>query len=181
MSSILYLICDELAYVRAIEQALKVASLDAYARVISFADYEEQADGAYALSLEDYPQPVRIGRILNDVQRYITRIENAADKHVIGERFVLEPHNLFLHDQNTDENVRLTEKEHHILQLLAQKGGEIISKRQLLDEVWGYNEQIETHTLETHIYRLRQKIEEDPSQPSLLITDDEGGYCLSGG
>ncbi|MBT3071761.1 response regulator transcription factor [Rhodomicrobium sp. Az07] len=73
--------------------------------------------------------------------------------------------------------VRLTEKETSILKYLYRAGEKVISRDVLLHEVWGYNAGVTTHTLETHIYRLRQKIEKDPSRAELLITE-AGGYKL---
>ena len=73
--------------------------------------------------------------------------------------------------------VRLTEKETSILKYLYRAGEKVISRDVLLHEVWGYNAGVTTHTLETHIYRLRQKIERDPSRAELLITE-AGGYKL---
>ena len=73
--------------------------------------------------------------------------------------------------------VRLTEKETSILKYLYRAGQKVISRDVLLHEVWGYNAGVTTHTLETHIYRLRQKIERDPSRAELLITE-AGGYKL---
>ena len=73
--------------------------------------------------------------------------------------------------------VRLTEKETAILRYLFRAGQKSISRDVLLQEVWGYNSGVTTHTLETHIYRLRQKIERDPSNARLLVTED-GGYRL---
>lgn len=79
----------------------------------------------------------------------------------------------------TDEGskVRLTDKETSILKYLYRQGPKTISRDILLKEVWGYNNRVTTHTLETHIYRLRQKIERDPSHARLLVTE-EGGYRL---
>ena len=54
----------------------------------------------------------------------------------------------------------------------------MISREELLTEVWGYNAGVTTHTLETHVYRLRQKIEPDPTGPKILITE-AGGYRLA--
>lgn len=73
--------------------------------------------------------------------------------------------------------VRLTEKETSILKYLYRAGEKVITRDVLLHEVWGYNAGITTHTLETHIYRLRQKIEKDPSNAQLLVTEG-GGYKL---
>jgi DNA-binding response OmpR family regulator len=73
--------------------------------------------------------------------------------------------------------VRLTEKETAILRYLYRSGQKPVVREQLLQEVWGYNSGVTTHTLETHIYRLRQKIEKDPSNAVLLVTEG-GGYKL---
>jgi DNA-binding response OmpR family regulator len=73
--------------------------------------------------------------------------------------------------------LRLTEKETAILRFLYRAGDQVVPRETLLREVWGYNAAVTTHTLETHIYRLRQKIETDPAQAQLLVTES-GGYRL---
>jgi DNA-binding response OmpR family regulator len=73
--------------------------------------------------------------------------------------------------------IRLTEKETAILRYLYRAGQKPVSREILLQEVWGYNSGVTTHTLETHIYRLRQKVERDAGNPSILVTD-AGGYKL---
>ncbi|MCC7347178.1 MAG: response regulator transcription factor [Variibacter sp.] len=73
--------------------------------------------------------------------------------------------------------VRLTEKETSILRYLYRAGQKPVSRETLLQEVWGYNSGVTTHTLETHIYRLRQKVEQDAANPSILVTE-AGGYKL---
>lgn len=75
--------------------------------------------------------------------------------------------------------VRLTDKEVAILCRLGHAGGEVVTRDVLLTEVWGYSAQITTHTLETHIYRLRRKIEAGPGQAGLLLSEN-GGYRLAG-
>jgi len=77
-----------------------------------------------------------------------------------------------------EKKIRLTEKETNILKFLYRATEGVVPRDTLLHEVWGYNAGVTTHTLETHIYRLRQKIEPDPSNASLLITEN-GGYRLS--
>ena len=76
-----------------------------------------------------------------------------------------------------DKKVRLTEKETNILKFLHRAQDGVVARDVLLHEVWGYNAGVTTHTLETHIYRLRQKIEPDPSNARLLVTES-GGYRL---
>lgn len=77
-----------------------------------------------------------------------------------------------------DKKIRLTEKETNILKFLYRASEGVVARDTLLHEVWGYNAGVTTHTLETHIYRLRQKIEPDPSNARLLVTES-GGYRLS--
>ncbi|HXU99095.1 MAG TPA: response regulator transcription factor [Caulobacteraceae bacterium] len=74
--------------------------------------------------------------------------------------------------------LRLTEKEANILKYLYRAGAKAVSREELLAEVWGYNAAVTTHTLETHVYRLRQKIEPDPAAAHLLVTE-AGGYRLA--
>jgi DNA-binding response OmpR family regulator len=76
-----------------------------------------------------------------------------------------------------DRKIRLTEKETNILKFLYRSSEGVVARDVLLYEVWGYNAGVTTHTLETHIYRLRQKIEPDPSNARLLVTES-GGYRL---
>ena len=76
-----------------------------------------------------------------------------------------------------ERKIRLTEKETNILKFLYRAPDGLAPREVLLHEVWGYNAGVTTHTLETHIYRLRQKIEPDPSNARLLVTEP-GGYRL---
>jgi DNA-binding response OmpR family regulator len=76
-----------------------------------------------------------------------------------------------------NKKIRLTEKETNILKYLYRSGSKPVPREELLTEVWGYNAGVTTHTLETHVYRLRQKIEPNPGEAKLLVTE-AGGYRL---
>ena len=90
---------------------------------------------------------------------------------------MFKPGEKILTDVDTEEKTRLTEKETAILKFLKRAEGKTISREKLLNEVWGYNSNVTTHTLETHIYRLRQKIERDPSKAAIILTES-GGYSM---
>ncbi len=83
-----------------------------------------------------------------------------------------------LKNTSTGETIRLTEKEADIIKYLYNANGCVVSREELLQHVWNYNELVTTHTLETHIYRLRQKTEIDPNNATVLTTE-VGGYKLS--
>ena len=91
--------------------------------------------------------------------------------------YTFQPGAKLLTDPAKRKKVRLTEKETAILRFLYRAGQLPVSRETLLQEVWGYNSGVTTHTLETHIYRLRQKIEKDAANPEILVTE-AGGYKL---
>ncbi|MBA3812942.1 MAG: winged helix-turn-helix domain-containing protein [Alphaproteobacteria bacterium] len=91
--------------------------------------------------------------------------------------FSLDIREKILKNLNTQESQRLTEKESQLLRFFYQHRGADLSKETLLQEIWAYHPDAETHTLETHIYRLRQKVETDPNNPQIILNGREG-YVL---
>lgn len=83
-----------------------------------------------------------------------------------------------LQNTRTNEKVKLTEREVSMLSYLYKTKDKITSKTDFLKEVWGYNPEVSTHTIETHVYRLRQKVEKNENWPQ-LITTENGGYKLN--
>ena len=120
--------------------------------------------------------PIRVGDVLDRVAGFLSKSAQGDNLH-FGSRYVDVVTGFYYADKDA-EPVRLTEKEVALLVLLADAKGEAISRAQILDEVWQYADDVETHTLETHIYRLRQKVEVDPANPEFLKTSDSG-YFLS--
>ncbi|MGH7051016.1 MAG: winged helix-turn-helix domain-containing protein, partial [Acetobacteraceae bacterium] len=103
--------------------------------------------------------------------------ENSEDAVFLIGPYVFRPAAKMLQEPIRNRRIRLTEKETSILKFLYRSGSRPVARQVLLNEVWGYNASVTTHTLETHIYRLRQKIEPDPAHSRLLITEG-GGYRL---
>ena len=119
-----------------------------------------------------FDYPVRLGALLDEIL-FLRKKADGTPKTIEIDDAVLDTH-LGVFTPKGKEGITLTEKEVEILLYLHQQGGTVVSKEELLDAVWNYAKTVETHTLETHIYRLRQKIEDDPSQPKYLKTEEKG-------
>ena len=121
-------------------------------------------------------KPFRFAVLLARIRAHLRSHEQSEDAVFRVGPYEFRPAAKVLIDDKA-RKVRLTEKETSILKYLYRAGAKAVSREELLTEVWGYNAGVTTHTLETHIYRLRQKIERDPSNARLLVTED-GGYRL---
>ena len=121
-------------------------------------------------------KPFRFGVLLARIRAHLRQHEQSEDAIFKIGPYSFKPAAKLLVDRE-EKRIRLTEKETAILKFLFRAGQKVVSRDVLLHEVWGYNAGVTTHTLETHIYRLRQKIERDPSSAELLITE-AGGYKL---
>lgn len=121
-------------------------------------------------------KPVSFVVLLERVHNQLRRHEQSEDAVLPIGPYQFKPSMKLLVDE-ADKKIRLTEKETNILKYLYRAGGKPISREELLDKVWGYHREANTHTLETHVYRLRQKIEPEGSRARLLITES-GGYRL---
>lgn len=148
--------------------------------VIMLTAADEDLDAIRGLDsgANDYvAKPVRMGLLLARIRAQLrVHAESERAEYVIGPYLFRPATKLLLH-QDTEKKIRLTDKEVGILRHLQRADGKSVARETLLAEVWGYNAGVTTHTLETHIYRLRQKIEADPGKASILVTD-EGGYRL---
>jgi DNA-binding response OmpR family regulator len=119
-------------------------------------------------------KPFRLGALLARLAAHLGPHGAEEDRAVSIGPYVFEPGSKLL---TGPRKVRLTEKESNILKFLHAAGG-TVPRETLLHEVWGYSPAVTTHTLETHIYRLRRKIEQDPGQARILLTEG-GGYRLA--
>jgi len=125
----------------------------------------------------DYvPKPFKFPVLLARIRAQLRQHEQSEDAVFPIGPYSFRPGAKMLIDE-TERKIRLTEKETNILKYLYRSSGRMVDRETLLREVWGYNAGVTTHTLETHIYRLRQKIEPDPTSAQILITEP-GGYRL---
>ncbi|OKL44444.1 response regulator transcription factor [Pseudovibrio exalbescens] len=152
---------------------------DFRAPIIMLTGHDTDSDTILGLEAgaNDYvTKPFKFAVLLARVRAHLRQHEQSEDAVFTIGRFTFQPSAKVLVEDN-GAKVRLTEKETSILKFLYRAGEKPVTRDVLLHEVWGYNSGVTTHTLETHIYRLRQKVERDPSNAELLVTE-AGGYKL---
>ena len=121
-------------------------------------------------------KPFKLPVLLARIRAQLRQHEQSEDAVFAVGPYTFKPAAKILIDER-DKKIRLTEKETNILKYLYRASDAVVPRDELLHEVWGYTAGVTTHTLETHIYRLRQKIEPDPSSAKILVTEP-GGYRL---
>ena len=122
-------------------------------------------------------KPIDLAAFLDELHSCINLFENSANGYISFNHYIVRPIKKDILNQRNREITKLTEKEVAILKHLYKNRQRIVSKNELLQEVWGYAPDVTTHTIETHIYRLRQKVEHDDPDAQLIVTVD-GGYKL---
>ncbi len=148
--------------------------------VIMLTGQDSEADVVRGLDAgaNDYiAKPFRLNELLARVRAQLRVFDNSEDAVFTVGPYLFRPSARLLLEPQRNRKIRLTEKESAVLRFLLRAGGRAVPRQVLLNEVWGYSSAVTTHTLETHIYRLRQKIEPDPANARLLLTAS-GGYRL---
>ncbi len=127
-------------------------------------------------------KPFRPAELAARLRAQFRTLDDSQDASVAIGPYTFRPSAKLLHDVANNRRVRLTNREVAILKLLYRSDVCPVDRKTLLHEVWGYNATILTHTLETHIHRLRQKMEANPADPVLLVTESKGYHLnLSSG
>ena len=163
---------------REVARRLRQEGVGAPIVMLTAASADEDAIQGLESGANDYvTKPFRFGVLLARIRAHLRSHEQSeAAVFAIGP-YEFRPAAKLLVDER-QKKIRLTEKEANILKYLYRAGSKPVPREELLAEVWGYNAGVTTHTLETHVYRLRQKIEPDPSTARLLLTE-AGGYRLA--
>lgn len=121
-------------------------------------------------------KPIKLTELLDIIQAANHRLDNSQKGFLNFNRYELHPKQKELVDLVSGKIIKLTEKEVDVIKYLYKNFDKYVSKSDLQTHVWQYNEDVATHTIETHIYRLRQKIESESSRP--LIITENGAYKL---
>lgn len=126
----------------------------------------------------DYVErPFRTNVLLARLRAHLRQHRQSESAPIMLDHLVFEPGTKLLLDPRTGRKTRLTEKEAAIIRYLHRAGGSLVLRETLLAEVWGYSARVSTHTIETHVYRLRRKLERDPRRAEILVSE-VGGYRL---
>jgi DNA-binding response OmpR family regulator len=147
--------------------------------VIMLTAQDSEADHVEGLEAgaNDYvTKPFKLGILLARIRAHLRSHEASEDAVFQIGPYTFRPSAKLLIGERGSK-LKLTEKETAILRFLYRAGRAVVNRDTLLAEVWGYNAHVTTHTLETHIYRLRQKIEPNPATAAILVTE-AGGYKL---
>ena len=146
--------------------------------MLTGADAEQDVVRGLDAGANDYiAKPFRLNELLARVRAQLRVFDNSEDAVFTIGPYMFRPAAKLLLEPAKNRKIRLTDKESNILKFLYRAAGKPVPRQVLLNEVWGYNSAVTTHTLETHIYRLRQKIEADPARTRMLLTM-AGGYSL---
>ena len=157
---------------------LRQAAVQVPIVMLTGADSEPDTILGLESGADDYvTKPFRLSVLLARLRAHLRQNEHSDDAVFTIGPYTFRPGAKLLTDLSGRKKVRLTEKETAILKYLYRAGDRAIGRDTLLGEVWGYNAGVTTHTLETHVYRLRQKIERDPTRAEILVTEP-GGYRL---
>jgi DNA-binding response OmpR family regulator len=149
--------------------------------MLTGADAEQDVVRGLDAGANDYvAKPFRAGELLARVRAQLRVFDNSEDAVFTVGPYLFRPAAKLLLEPARNRRIRLTDKEVNILKFLYRAAGRAVPRQVLLDEVWGYSSAAATHTLETHIYRLRQKIEPDPANARLILTANRG-YLLDTG
>lgn len=119
-------------------------------------------------------KPFRLGVLLARVRAQHRQFTLSDDANFPIGPYSFRPSTKILTETATDRKIHLTEKETSLLKFLYRMGNQTTPRQALLNEVWGYSAGVKSHTIETHIYRLRQKIEPNPTHAQFLVTEPEG-------
>ena len=159
-------------------RAMRDASISVPIVMLTAADSDGDTVQGLEAGANDYvTKPFRLNVLLARLRAQLRQSERRSDAVFAIGPYTFQPGAKLMTDPARRKQVRLTEKETAILRYLYHAGDRPIGRATLLGEVWGYNAGVTTHTLETHVYRLRQKIERDPANAEILVTEP-GGYRL---
>lgn len=147
------------------------------APILVLIDLDNEADIVLALDAganDCVTKPAQMGVFLARLRAHLRQYSESDDLGLRLQHHTFRPRLKLLIDAESGKKIQLTDKETALLKYLYRARNSFASRRRLLSAIWDYNSGVETHTVETHVWRLRQKLERDPKNPSILVTEGDG-------
>jgi len=119
-------------------------------------------------------KPFRIAVLLARVRAHMRQYASSADAAFTVGPYLYKPGARLLVERDSSREVALSDTENSILRLLCRAAGAAVTRQELYEQIWGFKAPLDTHTLQTHVYRLRRKIETDPGEPRILLSEHQG-------
>ena len=119
-------------------------------------------------------KPFRIAVLLARVRAHMRQYASSADAAFTVGPYLYKPGARLLIERGSEREVALSDTENSILRLLCRAAGAAVTRQELYEQIWGFKAPLDTHTLQTHVYRLRRKIEADPGEPRILLSEHQG-------
>ncbi len=166
------LISDELAILELVDQKQNYEQI--YVIKISDSLKSQRTD---ELNISTIFTPFRVKDILEQIEKFDFQRDTQNKRKITFTKFIYDPTTRILSDK--EKSIRFTEKEAKIFQCLFSSKENFVKKKDLLEQVWSYSQDIDTHTLETHIYSLRKKIENQLELQNLINFKEKKGYFLN--
>jgi two-component system KDP operon response regulator KdpE len=148
--------------------------------VLSARDLEHEKIAALDLGADDFiNKPFAVGELLARIRAALRGRERRFSASAVFRSGDLEVNFASRQVRLLGDEVRLTPREYDLLKTLARYGGRVVTHRQLITAVWGPAAQVDTQFVRVLVAQLRQKIEEEPSTPRILLTEPGVGYRLT--
>mgnify|MGYP001244072544 FL=1 len=121
--------------------------------------------------------PFKFSELKERAENLFSSLKSAKSKIKQFKDFNYDKQNRIIQCDN--KNLRVTEKENEIFNYLILQNDKYVPREKLLSEIWNYNKEIDTHTLETHMYSLRKKIDDKLQLKDLIIYKEKKGYAIN--
>ena len=147
--------------------------------IIIFNNLQDRHKNKYLINFKFVVKPFKLKNLFLIISDYFTDFNLDEQLIYLSKNLIFKPEKKIIINDNSKSSVHLTEKENKLFKYLYENRNKIISKKMLLYHVWDFNENIKTHTLETHVYRLKKKIEKIQTDVNFSFVHQKGGYSIN--
>ena len=141
--------------------------------------YDDKVDRSQLKKYSKYNfivKPFKLRQLIDIIKDFFISYETDEKNINITNNLIFKPETKILLDKNNSTIIKLTEKETGLLNFILENKEKVLKKDEILTNVWGISERINTHTLETHVYSLKKKLGALEYKHTFICSDNLGGY-----